>query len=233
VLASAREIPEGAHAVSFHVTRREAAEHAAAFLAGTPQGQAARYWVPDERLVEFYAGVAGEHAPDHVGCVGVLPKEQVEPLRGKLRPVAEVSEFIAEHPEGVTAAGDTISAYWTPTTAPDHLEYEEWFQSQPRQHSRFLCPYDLRSVPPELAPKVMRELGSHHTHVILSDASDDVARLLELFIFETTNDLPEELNVTLSWALREGLIEVEGSTHAFHLTPSGDRVVRSWSRTAT
>jgi hypothetical protein len=233
VLASAQEIPEGAHCVSFHASRREAAEHAASFLAGASPGHAARYWVESDQLAEFYAGVAGQRAPEHVGCVAVLPKEQVEPVEGKLRPVAEVREFLTEHPDGVTAGAETISAHLTEGNTAEHMEYEAWFQAQSRGRSRFLCPYDLRAVPPEVATGILRELGAHHTHVILSDATDEIAQLLELFVFDSADHVPEELSITLAWALRQGLVEIKGPHRELRLTPAGDRTVRGWGGKAT
>jgi hypothetical protein len=233
VLDSLSELPPGSHALAFHASRREAAEHAASFLEGTPRGQSAKYWVADDRLAAYYASVAAERCPEHVGCVAALPTEQVEPREGKLRPVSEVRQFVGEHPDGVTAAADTISRYWGPSTMDAHLEYEAWFDRLPRENSRFLCPYDLRTVPAELAPEVMRELGSHHSHVVLSDADDPGARLLELFIFESAHELPDSLRPTLDWAVRSGLVVVTPGRGSLTLTPHGVGVVRDWGEHCT
>ncbi len=233
LLASPSELPLGSHGVSFHSTDGEAAQHAASFLAGTPRGQRARFWVKDSATAAFYAQAAGQHAPAHVGCVAVLPTEQVHEVDGRLRPVPLVEEFLVAHPEGVTAGGGTITAYWAPPNIPDHLEYEDWFERQPRSKSRFICPYDLRAVPPDLAPEVMRQLGAHHSHVILSDCTEEAAQLLELFIFPSSHELPESLDRTYRWAVEKGHVSVDANTGAFRLAPSGEEIIRAWGERGT
>jgi hypothetical protein len=227
VLDDLLHLPLGSHCVSFHVSRDEAADHALAFLAGAPEGQAAQYWVPDAEQRDYYTDRAADEAPDHVGCISVLPCEQVEPREGHLRPVKPVLDFIQAHPEGVTASGETISRYWAPHNVPDHLEYEAWFEEQPRDLSRFLCPYDLRSVPAEDAPRVMRELGAHHTHVVFSESGEPGVKLLQLFVFPDRSSVPEVLRSTLGWADGEGLL---APTEDLRLTPRGQRVVQDWGR---
>jgi hypothetical protein len=226
-------LPRGAHAISLHASREEAADHAVEFLRGTPEGQTAAYWVPDAALAQYYDDRLSDAAPAHLGCVHVLGHEQVELVDGRLRPVAEVRALIGQHPEGVTAAGETISQYWAPETMPEHLEYESWFDEQPREESRFLCPYDLREVPPEMAPGVLRDLGSHHSHVVLSRSDDPAVRLLQLFIFAGPQEVPPSLLPTLSWAIAEGLVRLEGPGQLMILTSSGEAAVRSWGLEAS
>ena len=232
VLDSLVELPLGSHCLSFHASQSEAAEQAADFLSGAPPEQPSAYWVPEPSLVPYYSARLAERTPEHVGCVQFLSHEQVERVDGRLRPVPEVLDFVRAHPDGVTAAGETLSFYWTPPTIPDHLEYEAWFEAQPRDGSRFLCPYDLRKVPPSVAPEVMRRLGSHHSHVALSKSPEPAVRLLQLFVFEDAHKVPEQLHETLGWALGTGLIEFPARDPTFLLSPKGEEVVHAWSQLA-
>ncbi len=233
LLDDLEQLPPGSHCVSFHATRDEAAQHAVSFLAGAPKGQAAAYWVPDSDTLAYYDKWLAREAPDHVGCVAILAREQVESIGGKLRPVEEVRRFVGSHPEGVTGGGETITRYWTPETIPEHLEYESWFQDQPRQESRFLCPYDLKEIPPAMAPGVMRELGAHHSHVVLSTSLEPGARLLQLFVFPTVDQIPEALDGTLGWAIRKGLVDLQSPSRELSLARDGEQVVREWSARTT
>jgi hypothetical protein len=234
VAVSATELPKGSHAAAFYADRVEAAEQAAAFLAGAPEGQSARFWVPSDAAAQVYVEAAQMIAPSRVDSIEVLPTEQVEPTEGKLRPVAPVRAFLTEHPEGVTAAGGTISYYWNRESVPEHLEYEQWFNREiadgAGDASRFLCPYDLRTVPAELAPRVMRELGASHSHVVLSATEEPGAHLLELFLFESTELIPSSLTDTLAWAIRDELVQIDPASHTFDLTRKGEHVVREWSK---
>jgi hypothetical protein len=234
VAVSATELPKGSHAAAFYADRVEAAEQAAAFLAGAPERQSARFWVPSDAAAEEYLEAAQVIAPSRVDAIEVLPTEQVEPTEGKLRPVAPVRAFIADHPEGVTAAGGTISYYWNRESVPEHLEYERWFDHERSagagDESRYLCPYDLRTVPPELAPRVMRELGASHSHVVLSASEEPGAHLLELFLFETTERIPSSLTETLAWAIREQFVEIDPASHVVGLTGKGEQIVREWGQ---
>jgi hypothetical protein len=231
VLSDLAELPRGSHCLSLHADVAEAADHAADFLAGTPDGQAAAYWVADTALQSYYQDRIAEDFPGQVGCIMVLSGEQVHPVDGKLRPVDEVVKFVTSHPEGVTGAGETLSLYWGPENIPEHLEYEAWFDGQPRDSSRFLCPYDLRRVPIEDAPEILRELGKHHSHVVLSPSTQPAVRLLQLFVFETVQDLPPQLVDTFQWALDEELVEASQPSEELQLTAKGNQVVKEWGET--
>jgi hypothetical protein len=233
VLGDLSELPRGAHALSLHATREEAGDHAIDFLRGTPDGQTASYWVPDAALAQYYDERVSTEAPEQLGCVHVLGHEQVALVDGQLRPVAEVLDVIGQHPEGITAAGETLSRYWVPGNIPEHLEYEHWFDTQPREDSRFLCPYDLREIPPDMAPGVLRDLGSHHSHVVLSRSRDPAVRLLQLFVFGTVDQMPDDLRATLGWALSEGLVQLDDAGREMALTAEGETVVRRWGLDAT
>jgi hypothetical protein len=231
-VASLAHLPIGSHCVSFFVSREEAAAQAVDFLAGAPQGQASSYWVPDRETVAYYQNRLSGRSPDKVDSVHFLSTEQVQAREGKLRPVDEVLEFVGKHPEGVTAAGETLSRYWTPDTVPDHLEYEAWFDEQPRTSSRFLCPYDIRRVPPEQAPEILRTLGTHHSHTLLSDSTEPAVRLLQLFVFGSAPAVPNVLEPTLGWAVRGRLLEFEGDQYDLGLAPLGEKIVQDWGQVA-
>jgi hypothetical protein len=233
LIENLRELPVGSHCVSFHASRGESAQHAVDFIAGAPAGQATSYWVPDAETAQYYSLWLAQEVPDHVGCVAVLNHEQVEPIEAKLRPVEEVRQFVSEHPEGVSACGETITKYWSRETVPAHLEYEAWFQTQPMAASRFLCPYDLRAVPPDLATRVLRDLGAHHSHVTLSKSVEPGARLLQLFIFPTVEEVPEVVEGTLGWAMKKDLVEIQRPVRELALTAMGEEVVRDWGQRAT
>ncbi len=233
VLGDLAELPVGAHAVSFYSDRQEASDQAIRFLAGTPEGTTASFWVVDPPTAAEYNERLADEAPDQVGCVVALGHEQVERTQGTLRPASEIRAFIARHPEGVTAAGDTLSHYWSPETMPEHLEYESWFDDQPRETSRFLCPYDLRTVPPETAPTILGELGKHHSHVVLSSSPEPAVRLLQLFVFGTPAQIPSKLADDLRWAEAQGLVAPGASDEPLRLTSAGSASVKEWADRTT
>ncbi|HTT35705.1 MAG TPA: hypothetical protein VMH78_07555 [Thermoplasmata archaeon] len=233
LVESLLHLPLGSHCVSFHVSREEAADHATEFIAGSPPDKAASYWVSDPTLVAYYDERLSEIAPDQVGCVRALDHEQVESVDGRLRPVEEVRAFVGAHPEGVSGGADTLSQYLSPENVPEHLEYEAWFDEQSRDGSRFLCPYDLRRVPPDVAPMVLRELGQHHSHAVLSSSTEPAVKLLQLFVFATPAELPAILHETHAWARREGYLVESGPDQPLALSSKGEAEVARWSRATT
>jgi hypothetical protein len=228
VVEDASQLPLGSHAISLHVSQKEAARKAAEFLAGAPPGQEAAYWVADEGLLPMYRESVAELAPERVGAVQVLDGPQVARVGPELRPVEEVTDFVRAHPEGVTGAGETITWYWTPEQIPDYLEYEEWFHQQARGASRFLCPYNLRDVPADDAPAILRALGARHSHVVLSSSSATTARVLQLFVFPTASDIPGGLRAELEWAVEEGYVSVAEDTGLLDLTEAGQELLVDW-----
>jgi hypothetical protein len=201
---------------------------AVSFLAGAPEHQAARYWVPSEELANEYNARVGQLVPGRGGLVRYLSTEQVEEREGRLRPVSDVTDFVEANPRGVTAAGETLSAYLNRDNIDAHLEYEAWFDALPRDDSRFLCPYDLRRLPVDQATEVLRSLGSHHNYVVLSRSTDPPIRLLQLFVFEKILEIPEPLEGTLGWAIRSDAVDIAGSPKALKLTRHGDEMLEEW-----
>jgi hypothetical protein len=233
VLDDLAELPVGAHCLGLSASFPEATDHAVEFLAGTPEGMTPSYWVDDVESARRLNHRLARELPAHVGCVVPLGHEQVERRDGKLRPASEILAFLAQHPEGVTAAGDTLSRYWTCETMADHLEYEAWFEDQPRATSRFLCPYDLRAVPIEDAPRILADLGRHHSHVVLSSSDEPAVRLLQLFVFGTPAEVPPRLGPDLEWARRHGYVPPGEPDVPFRLTEAGQQAVHEWSERTT
>ena len=111
---------------------------------------------------------------------------------------------------------------------PDYLEHERWFPEQARGASRFLCPYNLRDIPAEDAPEILRALGARHSHVVLSSSSATTARVLQRFVFATARAIPATLRPELDWALGEGYVTVDGGTDRLSRTPKGAERVVDW-----
>jgi hypothetical protein len=223
------DLPLGAHCLGLYADLEEDAEHAAEFVAGAPTWHATAYWVPDRGTSDRCTERIARDGPDHVGCVGILPGGQVEAVEGRLRPVEEIRAFLGAHPEGVSAGADTLSRGLTAGTTPDYLEYEAWFDVQPRDSCRFLCPYDLRMIPPQLAPAVLRDLGAHHSHVALSASESPAVRLLQLFVFARYQDLPAPLLADAEEATAAGLLTVDPATGTFELSERGVFLIEGWS----
>jgi hypothetical protein len=224
------KLPLGAHAVSFYTSPHEAANHAAAFLAGTPKGQSAAYWVSNEALRARYLRRTGANGSSP--RIGVLPDGQVSTEGGKLRPAHEVQEFLGAHPEGVTAGGETLSDHLTAENVGQHVEYEAWIDRQPHDRSRLLCPYDLRRMPADKATTLVRGLAASHSHVALSKAEEPAMRLLQLFVFPTIQSIPVAQRGDINWALSEGLVGAD-ITGAFDVTPRGQKLIEDWSFSMT
>ena len=233
LVADLAELPSGSHAVSFYSAQSEAAEQAVRFLAGAPKDEPSSFWVTDPATAEEYNRRLETASPDHVGCVVAIDHEQVERVDGRLRPCAEVRAFLREHPGSITAGGDTLSQYMVPGTVPEHLEYESWFQEQPRRGSRFVCPYDLRRIPPAMAPSVLKELGKQHSHVKLSSSPEPAVRLLQLFIFGSEAEVPVLLQDDLEAARERGWVARDSPRAPLALTGAGREIVREWGERTT
>ncbi|HXW67353.1 MAG TPA: hypothetical protein VEL82_05715 [Thermoplasmata archaeon] len=233
VLTDPASLPVGCHALGIYSDASEQESHAVRFLSGAPAGTPAVYFVHDPKIAEQYNARLAHDVPDRAGSVVSLGHEQVEPDHGKLRPAKEVREYISHHPQGMTAGGDTLSMYLAPDTADAHLEYESWFDDQPRDASRFICPYDIRSIPIDAAPEILSDLGRHHSHVVLSSSPEPAVRLLQLFIFGTRADVPDRLGADLRWAQEKEYLRPAGARDSLELTDAGREIVREWSDRTT
>jgi hypothetical protein len=229
-LDATSQVPVGAHCLSLHATQEEAADHAAAFLSGSPPEHATSYWVAQAGLVPLYRERIGAVDPRHVRSIRVLAGPQVHRVDHRLRPVEEITSFFERHPEGATCGADTITWYWTPDDIRDHLEYEQWFQLQPRVRNRFLCPYDLRRIPLDDAVPVLRELADHHSHLVFSRDRQNPIRLLQLMIFVNTDDIPTTMSSDLDWAVDAGYATVGDETGSLSPTLTGRDLLESWGR---
>ncbi len=211
LISDLSKLPTGSHCLELFASEDEAADRAAAFLAGAEDPKATSYWVADERLVAVNRQQVARRDPRHEGNVHRLRGPQVVRRDGVLRPTGEIIRFVRDHPEGVTGgAASAITGYWTREEIPAYLEYEEWFHRQARGRSRFLCPYDLRKVPVDLAAEVLPQLARHHSHLVLSSVRHPTTLLVQLLVFPRADSVPKELRKVLDWALREGLVGLEG-----------------------
>ncbi|MDE1836846.1 MAG: hypothetical protein KGJ23_09545 [Euryarchaeota archaeon] len=228
LISDLSKLPLGSHCLSLYASQDEAADRAAAFLAGAEDPRSARYFVAGDRLLAFTRRKVRERSRARSSCVNDLRGPQAVRQRdGRFRPAPEVIQFVSEHPEGVSAGGQTITRYWRRETVPDHLEYEEWFDRQPRSTSRFLCPYDLREVPVDLAATTLLELAHHHSHLVLSNAAEPASLLLQLLALPAGTPLPPFHQRVRAWCLEEGLVEEEGRTNPLVLTVEGATFARS------
>jgi hypothetical protein len=216
------ELPKGSHCLSFYASETEASDQVAAFLAGADDPEAARYWVTNDQLLAFNRDRVGRRDPALAGRIEALGGPQAVPRDGKMRPTTEVIRFVEAHPEGVTAGGGTITHYWSREQIPAYLEYEAWFHQQARERSRFLCPYDLRKMPADLAPTVLPNLASHHSHLIASKERHPMALLVQFLVFPSADQVPERLRTALTWCVDEGLIELRGPERQPVLVAKGE-----------
>ena len=210
LISDLSKLPTGSHCLELFASEAEAADRAAAFLAGAEDPEATSYWVADDRLVALNRQQVARRDPRHEGNVHHLRGPQVVRREGVLRPTGEILRFVRNHPEGVTGGAAAITGYWTREEIPAYLEYEEWFHRQARGRSRFLCPYDLRKVPVDLAAEVLPELARHHSHLVVSTVRHPTTLLVQLLVFPSAESVPEKLRKVLDWALRGGLLGLEG-----------------------
>jgi hypothetical protein len=221
------QLPTGAHCLDFFSSEDEAADHATAFLAGALDPEAASYWVAGDKLLAYCQEKAEERDPALAAQIHVLDGPQAVPTEGKLRPAPEIVRFLKAHPEGVTAAGATITEYWTREQIPGYIEYERWFEAQERSSSRFLCPYDLRKVPTDLADSVLPDLIAAHSHVVLSKLPNPASLMLQLLIFPQSELVPSEFRALLEWGLNERNLLWKETGDGLVLTPQGEHFARA------
>lgn len=228
LLSDLRALPPGSHCLEFYASEDEAAEHAAAFLAGAEDPNATSYWVADDRLLAFNRDLVARRTPGREENVRRLRGPQVVRREGLLRPTAEILRFVQQHPEGVSGAAATITRYWTREEIPAYLEYEAWFHEQARDRSRFLCPYDLRRVPVDMAAEVLPRLAEQHSHLVVSSARHPMALLVQLLVFPNRDRVPEAQREVLAWALRDGLLRLEGDPPRPVLVKKGEEFAEAF-----
>ncbi|HTP54251.1 MAG TPA: hypothetical protein VML94_04705 [Thermoplasmata archaeon] len=221
------QLPTGAHCLDLFSSEDEAAEHATAFLAGALDPDASSYWVAGNSLLAYCQEKASERDPSLSDRFHVLDGPQVLPTHGKLRPAPEVVRFLKAHPDGVTAAAATITEYWTREQIPGYIEYERWFDEQERSSSRFLCPYDLRKVPTDLAASVLPQLIASHSHVALSKYPNPASQMLQLLIFPQRDLVPSEFRPLLDWGLTERNLLWKATDDGLELTAQGEHFARA------
>lgn len=227
VVSDLAELPPGSHCLSFYASDEEAADQAAAFLAGAEDPRSATYWVADGKLLAYTRKRVRARAPAMTSRVKVLGGPQAVRTGAHFRPTVEVVRFVSEHPEGVTAAGQTITRYWTRETIPGHVEYEQWFHQQPRRNCRFLCPYDLRRVPADLAGKVLPMLAQNHSHMALSKVPDPASLILQLSVSPRLADVPKELEGILNWSLTQGFTKLDKDRSAVSMALEGEQFAKA------
>ncbi|MDE1819238.1 MAG: hypothetical protein KGJ23_02840 [Euryarchaeota archaeon] len=233
LLKDLSSLPSGTHAIAFHDSGEEEAEHAVAFLRGASDPGATAYWVAEPWVADLVREKLPRISARFEGAIRDLQGPQVAATQRVLRPVPEIAEFVSAHPRGVSAGADAVSYYWTREDVPRIEEYESWFDQQPRGGSRFLCPYDLRRIPLDMAPSLMRQLGSAHDHLTLSDSEDPISRLVQAFLFASPQGVPEGLRGTVDEALDNGWLYYRPS-HGFSWTVRGEhfsQLLRERTRT--
>ncbi len=227
VLEDPEQLPPGSHCLSLYASDEEAALRAAAFLAGAEDPSRATYYVSGERLLAYTRRHVRARSPRLAQRVRDLGGPQTVREGPYFRPAAEVVRFVREHPEGVSTGGQTITQYWSRETIAGHLEYEQWFQQQPREGSRFLCPYDLREVPVDLAPRVLANLALHHSHIIFSTAPEPASQVLQLATSPRLEEMSPTLERSARWCLQEGFATVEAGSGTLTLAERGESFARA------
>ena len=217
------DLPRGSHAVAFYAGEEERAEVASRFISGAPVGQAVGFWVLDFRTDGQDNDRLGSRLRITWGASRRSARRRSSPARVAFGPWPRFADS-CRTTRRASRAGRTPSRTTSRTrTPPSHLKYESWFQSLPREASRFLCPYALRRIPPESAPEIMRELGKDHSHVVLSSSPGPAVRLLQLFLFTSSAESPERAHAELRWARNRGSVYLARRRDTLELTPAGRR----------
>lgn len=222
------ELPSGSHALSFYASPPEAAHNMARFLKGAQdRGQSAMVLTSDDRMLELYRNEVSKEAPAMRDALHRISGPHARPTPQGLRPVPEVMEFAAAHPEGASMCGDTIPTFLDRRSLPNILSYESWFDGlRPFQH-RGLCPYDLSRLPVDKAPAALGQLARAHTHAVLSNDPNPGVRFLQLLILPHVENPPEEHLGWLARAVDYGLIDQENNEESVELTPRGEHFARA------
>jgi hypothetical protein len=228
------DLPAGSHSLSFYGSPLEAARNMAGFLKGAQEfGQEALILTASESMHGLYRGEISKRTPDLVGSVRRISGLHIGMTTTGYRPVAEVMDFAASHPEGATLCGDTIPSILDRRSLPNILAYEDWFDSlRPFKH-RGLCPYDLTSLPVDQAPEALGRLLKAHSHAVLSSDPNPGVRFLQLLVLPHVENPPEENLRWLAHAVDYGLLEQKQDGDPAGLTPRGRDFARALLRLPT
>jgi len=222
------ELPPGSHSLSFYGSRPEAARNMASFLKGAHRrGQKAMVLTADNKMLELYRGEVSRQVPEMIDSFRPISGPHVRPTAEGLRPLPEVMEFAAAHPEGLTMAGDTIPSLLDRRSLPNILVYEDWFDSLRPFYHRGLCPYDLTHIPIDQAPDVLARLAKAHTHAVLSTDPNPGVRFLQLFVLPHMENPPEQQLGWLAQAVDYGLVDRDRRDESIELTPRGENFARA------
>lgn len=228
-VANEAELPVGSHSLSFYATRTEAARNMASFLRGARnQHQSAIVLTSDDEMLSLYRDAVEKEVPQMLGALHRIPGPHIRETSDGLRPVDEVFQFAAAHPEGASMCGDTIPSILNRRTLPNVLVYEDWFDTLRPFYHRGLCPYDLNNLPVDRAPDALGRLARAHTHVVLSDDPHPGSQFLQLLILPAVDNPPESHLGWLARAVDRGLIEEgEDEGKVAELTPRGEVFARA------
>lgn len=222
------DLPPGSHALSFYASPPEAARNVAKFLRGAQKrSQRAMVLTSSDQMMGLYRGEVARRAPKMLDALRRIPGPHARPTPDGLRPLTEVMEFAAAHPEGATLCGDTIPGFLDRRTLPGILDYEDWFDGLRPYPHRGLCPYDLGRLPVERAPEALARLARAHSHAVLSDDPSPAVRFLQLFVLPHVENPPDEHLGWLARAVDYGLVERDHPERPVALTPRGENFARA------
>jgi hypothetical protein len=223
LVESTEEIPAGSHALALYASSPEAARQMGGFVQGAQdRHQSAMVLTASDRMMGLYRGEVSGRVPEMLRSVRRIPGPHVRTTADGLRPVPEVLEFAAAHPEGASMCGDTLPGILSRKSLPQILAYESWFDGlRPFQH-RGLCPYDLSRLPVDLAPEALSRLARSHTHGVLSSDPNPGVRFLQLMILPHVENPPSEHLGWLARAVDYGLMNEREGGESLELTPRGE-----------
>jgi hypothetical protein len=221
------ELPPGSHSLGLFASRPEAARNMASFLRGArARSQKAVVYSSDDQMLELYRGELARQAPELRDSLRRIPGPHIRRTSEGFRPLSEVMEFAAAHPEGATMAGDTIPGLLDRRNLSQILGYEEWYDTlRPFPH-RGLCPYDISHLPVDRASEAFGRLAGAHSHGVLSQDPNPGVRFLQLLILPHVENPPKEHLGWLAQAVDYGLITQDDSGESAGLTPRGENFAR-------
>lgn len=228
LVRSPEELPPGSHSIGLYASPPEAARQMASFLKGAhDRGQTAMVLTADDRMWKLYRGEVSKRVPAMLDALHRIKGPHARPTSAGLRPVPEVMEFVAAHPEGASMCGDTIPGFLNRKSLPDILAYESWFDGlRPFRH-RGLCPYDLSRLPVDRAPEALGRLARAHSHAVLSDDPNPGVRFLQLLLVPHVENPPPQHLGWMARAVDYGLMNELPREESVTLTPRGEDFARA------